>query len=86
MCQLRVERRDGGGNVEMPQGTAIEIVTVLKTVGRHGYSKFAKRHRGTWEGKLLIRLETNGESMSGAGPHDNWACETRDRLCNKQTR
>jgi hypothetical protein len=44
----------------MPQGTAIEIVTVLKTVGRHGYSKFAKRHQGTWEGKLLIRLETNG--------------------------
>jgi hypothetical protein len=32
----------------MPQSTAIEVVTVLKTVGRHGYSKFAKSIKGTW--------------------------------------
>ena len=49
----------------MPQGTAIEIVTVLKTVGRHGYSKFAKSIKVLGEGKALIRLETNGEVELG---------------------
>jgi hypothetical protein len=43
----------------MPQGTAIEVVTVLKTVGRHGYSKFAKSIKvlGGREGSYKTRDE-----------------------------
>jgi hypothetical protein len=70
----------------MPQSTAIEVVTILEAVGRHGYSKFAKRIKVLGEGKALIRLKTNGESRLGAGPHGDFACETRDRLRNKETR
>jgi len=70
----------------MPQSTAIEVVTVLKTVGRHGYSKFAKSIKVLGEGKTLIRVKTNGESRIRAGPHGDFACETRDRLRNKRDR
>lgn len=45
----------------MPQSTAIEVVTVLKTVGRHGYSKFAKSIKVLGEGKTLIRSRRMGK-------------------------
>ena len=61
MGQLRVERRDGGGNVEMPQGTAIEIVTVLKTVGRHEDANYvARQARGVRVGGSFLKIWTKG--------------------------
>jgi hypothetical protein len=55
----------------MPQSTAVEVVTVLKTVDRHGYSTFAKKVEVLELGGTLIRLWTNGESSTRADPHGN---------------
>jgi hypothetical protein len=43
--QLGVERRYAGANGEKAQGTTVKVVTVLKTVGRHEYTR-VRRERG----------------------------------------
>jgi hypothetical protein len=48
----------------MPQGTAVEVVTILETVGRHRYWTFAKMIKVLGMGDALIRLGTNGTSST----------------------
>lgn len=43
-CQLGVQRRDGGGNRQEPQGTAVKVMAVLQTVGWHEDSGYGQDH------------------------------------------
>lgn len=38
-----MQRRDEGDDVEEPQGTAVKVVTILRTVGRHEYASDSPR-------------------------------------------
>lgn len=46
VCQSSVERRDAGADIEQPQGTTVEVVTVLETVGRHGDTSYLQDGTG----------------------------------------
>lgn len=59
--QSSVEGTDGGADVKEPQGTTVEVVTVLKTVGRHEDSSYSRgRRRGVGMGGSYEQMDERG--------------------------